>query len=268
MKATPFKLFQDRRSIWWDGVFLLTAFLSVFYLWNTSELQWLIYPLRLWVTFIHEAGHAFAAILTGGELNEFVVNANGSGFVRLSGGYRLLISPAGYLGAACFGAWLFISNNRVRSVRKLAFGLGLATLIFSLLLLYFDQFAANAWQGANTHIAILVGSATGGILMAMSWLTHPILLRWLLMVLSLCCSLEAVLDILRVPNLSNVGYYQSDIYQFAEMMPIFTVRIWAYIWASIALVIFWLAVRYSYSLRLQLPNRAERKADSPSEASV
>ena len=94
------RVFQARRPIWLDVVYLVTAFAAVYFLWNSAQLKWLIYPLRLLVTFIHETSHALAAIVTGGELNEFVVNPDGSGFVSVSGGNPILIAPAGYLGTA------------------------------------------------------------------------------------------------------------------------------------------------------------------------
>lgn len=251
------RVFQARRSVWWDGVYLLTAFAAVYFLWNSAELKWLIYPLRLLVTFIHETGHALVAILTGGEIREFVVNADGSGFVHISGGNALLIAPAGYLGTAVFGAWLFIANNRLRSARILAFVLGLATAIFSLMLLYFDQLAPSAWKGENTQLAILIGAATGGSLMLMGWLTHQRIVRWLLLVLAVSCSLEALLDITILARLNDpLGSQRSDLHQFAEMVPVFNVTVWAYIWVFGAIAVFLIAIRYSYSLRLSRPGKA------------
>ena len=254
--AIKANFFQGRRSIWMDGLFSATAFLAVYFLWNSSALSWLIYPLRLLVTFIHETGHALVAILTGGVLHEFVVNADGSGFVRISGGNALLIAPAGYLGTAIFGAWLFMMNHRVRSPRILAFVLGLATIVFSLLLLYFDQLAPDAWEGSNSQLAILIGTATGGILMLLGWLTRPIIVRWLLLVLSVSCSLEALMDITIITGMQPVVFVsKTDIHQFAELVPIFNVTVWAYIWVGIAILIFMMAIRYSYHLRFTIPTQ-------------
>lgn len=245
------RVFQARRPIWLDVVYLVTAFAAIYFLWNSAQLNWLIYPLRLLVTFIHETSHALAAIVTGGELNEFVVNPDGSGFVSVSGGNPILIAPAGYLGTAIFGVWLFIANNRMRSVRILAFALGLATFVFSMMLLYFDNFAPNAWEGENTQLAIMIGTATGGGLMLIGWLTHKYFVRWLLLVLAMCCSLEALLDITFIASASDQsGIQRSDLYKFAELTQIFNATTWAYIWIIIAIAIFILALRFSYSLRL------------------
>lgn len=40
----------------------------VFVLWNIPQLDFILYPFRLFVTFIHEAGHSIAAVLTGGRV--------------------------------------------------------------------------------------------------------------------------------------------------------------------------------------------------------
>jgi hypothetical protein len=47
-----------------------------------------MYPLRLFVTYVHEAGHAIMTLLTGGRIHEFVVSADGSGHVVSSNGAR------------------------------------------------------------------------------------------------------------------------------------------------------------------------------------
>jgi hypothetical protein len=62
----------------------------------------LTYPFRLFVTFIHEGGHAIAALLTGGHVQSLQVAPNGSGLVYAAVGGRLaqmFLASAGYLGA-------------------------------------------------------------------------------------------------------------------------------------------------------------------------
>src|SRR5215510_15584984 len=65
-----------------------------------------VYPLRLFVTFIHEGGHALAALLTLGSVHRLAIHANASGETYTSGGLSLLISSLGYLASKAYGAGL------------------------------------------------------------------------------------------------------------------------------------------------------------------
>src|SRR5919199_4444095 len=69
----------------------------------------LAYPFKLFVTFIHEGGHALAAVLTGNSVRSLSVAFDGSGltetYVAPGGTFAgFFISSAGYLGAPAFGA--------------------------------------------------------------------------------------------------------------------------------------------------------------------
>lgn len=91
---------QERRR----ALLIATVAAVVLYvLWNQPIFNSVLYPLRLFVTYIHEAGHSLAAIITGGRVERFIVSANGSGVAWTAGGNRLVISAAGYLGRPCLG---------------------------------------------------------------------------------------------------------------------------------------------------------------------
>src|SRR6185295_9739341 len=107
------------------------AALIVFVLWNIPQLSGILYPFRLFVTYVHEAGHGLAALLTGGHVFGFQVNADGSGVTHTAGGWQWLILPAGYLGAATFGALLFFVANRFPYSRYLSAGLGVLLIVFT-----------------------------------------------------------------------------------------------------------------------------------------
>ncbi len=72
------------------------------------------YPFRLLLTMVHELGHGLAALLTGGSFIRFVVFPNGSGLAYTAGGWPLLVSSAGYLAVAVFGALLILLGRRQR----------------------------------------------------------------------------------------------------------------------------------------------------------
>jgi len=109
-----------------------------FVLWQFSPTSFVVYPLRLLVTLIHELGHGTAAILTGGEFVRFEVFSNGAGLAYTRGGIRPIIIAAGYLGTAIFGATLLWVANRMNKPQQLSRLLG---LLFAMLALLFAGLA-------------------------------------------------------------------------------------------------------------------------------
>lgn len=109
------------------------AFIVVFILWQVADNSPLLYPFRLLVTFVHEAGHGVSAILTGGNFISFEVQRSGAGVAATAGGSRFVILQMGYLGAALFGAILLFAANRVKRVQIVAFATGVFFLGVGLL---------------------------------------------------------------------------------------------------------------------------------------
>src|SRR5205814_9881083 len=80
---------------------LLAAVLSIA-LWFIPLAEILSYPFRIFVTFIHEAGHAIAALLTGNSVQSLSVAMTGSGETYTTQGgvmSQMIGSSAGYVGA-------------------------------------------------------------------------------------------------------------------------------------------------------------------------
>src|ERR1051326_4329094 len=87
------------------GLLLLASLLTLG-LWFVPYSDYLLYPLRLFITFIHESGHALAAIISGGSVESLHVDPSGSGgtWTRVLPILALLTLSAGYLGTTIFGA--------------------------------------------------------------------------------------------------------------------------------------------------------------------
>src|SRR5262249_31138368 len=66
------------------------------------------YPIRLLVTFIHEGGHALAALLTLGSVEKLMISADASGVTLTRGGLPPLIASAGYLTTTAYGGGLLV----------------------------------------------------------------------------------------------------------------------------------------------------------------
>mmetsp|Transcript_14112 Transcript_14112/g.27035 ORF Transcript_14112/g.27035 Transcript_14112/m.27035 type:complete len:257 (+) Transcript_14112:92-862(+) len=71
-------------------------------------------PLRLMTTFCHEFGHATVCWLTCGSVDQIQIQQNEGGVTSYKGGCRILIVPAGYIGAAFTGAsCVALSGSRI-----------------------------------------------------------------------------------------------------------------------------------------------------------
>src|SRR5437773_9736795 len=94
-----------------QATLLLTAAVISIVLWFIPFAEILAYPFRIFVTFIHEGGHAIAALITGNSVSSLSVATNSSGETYTTQGgliSQLLISSAGYIGSMAFGALLLI----------------------------------------------------------------------------------------------------------------------------------------------------------------
>lgn len=196
--------------------------------WNLPALDFAMYPLRLFVTFVHESGHGLAALLTGGQFHDLSVMADGSGVATTAGGARALILPAGYLGAALFGAGLFVAANLVRRVRWVS--AGLAVLLVLLTLLYAPFLSTG----------FLVGLGFAAVLGGLAWKGSNDLNRLVLMALAVLVGLNAVLDLTSLVNHSgaSLGAVRNDAAAFsAEIFPLIPGSLWALCWAGLAVAL-------------------------------
>lgn len=212
------------------------ALVVVYILWNVPQLSFILYPLRLFVTYIHESGHGIMALLTGGRLLGFVVNPDTSGVATTAGGSRALILPAGYLGAAFFGAALFYLVNTHPYSRTFSVIIGVGLIVMSVL---FTQLLTTAF---------IVGVLSGVALVALGWKLDRDVNLLVLDVLAIACGLNALLDLLYVIQNSNaaLGTSLNDAAAFSrEIAPILPGAVWAFIWTILAVLMMGAAVWYS-----------------------
>jgi hypothetical protein len=213
----------------------------VYLLWNIDFLSFLAYPFRLFVTYVHESGHALAALASGGQVVGFAVSADGSGVARTIGGSRALILPAGYIGAALFGAILFyLVHHYPRYVRLISRVLGVGLIVFTLL------YARPISQ--TLPIALIVGLSFGVLLLVIAQRASMAFNLILLSVLAIMTGLNAVMDIttlVRYADTCQRGLC-NDAYAFShEVAPILPATAWAFIWAGISIILIGVSVYYS-----------------------
>ncbi len=197
---------------------------------NAISLTAITYPVRLFVTFVHEAGHALAALLTGGQVQSFTVSPDGSGYAVTAGGSESLILPAGYLGAALFGALLFLLSSRAPSVtRALSLLLGIGFIALTLL------FARPDASGNIT--ALVVGVGYGAALALLGWAAPQAINVFLLNTLAILTGLNAVFDLVQLVSNSDIGNAGAvnDAAAFSQRVaPLLPPSVVAMLWAAIA----------------------------------
>lgn len=99
----------------------------VFAFWSTQ----LVFPLKIFVIFLHELSHALAAWLTGGSVAQISLDAREGGLAVSRGGNGFIISSAGYLGSLLLGVALFLAALRSRADRAVMASFGIALLLIT-----------------------------------------------------------------------------------------------------------------------------------------
>jgi hypothetical protein len=185
---------------------------------------YIILPINLFVTFLHEFGHAFFTLITGGYVHEVMIQPNGAGYAVTSGGFTPLILMGGYIGSAIFGnLLLYIGLNKPK------------TSIFTLyVLIGILLFTAIFWFSSFfTTILLMLFSA------AAIWLSKR--------------SKSFVADLLIIIGTSSIIYIitdynvgpSSDIAKFSTIIPLLPQAVWALLWLSIVIYMTYKTLYYS-----------------------
>jgi hypothetical protein len=106
---------------------LIAIFTLVFWNW------FFVYPLKVFVVFLHEISHGLAAIVTGGRIVAIGLTFDEGGVCITDGGSRFLILNAGYLGSLFWGALFLVLAARTRMSREIVGGVGVFVLAVTLL---------------------------------------------------------------------------------------------------------------------------------------
>jgi hypothetical protein len=106
---------------------LIALFALVFWDW------FFVYPLKVFVVFLHEISHGLAALVTGGRIVAIGLTFDEGGVCITDGGSRFLILNAGYLGSLFWGALFLVLAARTRLSREIVGGVGAFVLVVTLL---------------------------------------------------------------------------------------------------------------------------------------
>lgn len=181
----------------------------------TPWAPFLLYPFRLFTTWVHECGHAVMTVLVGGQVTSITLEPDTSGLTnslvpagRIARG---LVASAGYLGAAAVGCLLMIATRVEKWAHLILMSLG-AVMLLTLVLWMRNLFGA------------VVVLAWGVALVALARSGMARVLRFLLSLLAIQVALNAVYDI-RV--LFSIDGGQSDAATMARLL-----FLPSWVWAS------------------------------------
>ena len=237
------RLSQDARP---QAMTLLIAATISVVLWFIPFAEFLTYPFRIFVTFIHEGGHALAALVTGNSVASLSVATNASGETYTTQGgliSQVFISSAGYLGAMAFGGLLLVLIRKAVAARIVLLSCGI--FVFALTMIYglFKPiFSMTAWSGIPfTLFAGLFISA--GLILIARFATAKVA-TFFVSFLAVQCVLNALTDLKTVFFLSSPfgPTVPTDAVNMANATGIPAI-FWTIMWISVALGILWFVMR-------------------------
>jgi len=245
---------------------LLAAVLSIA-LWFIPFAEILSYPFRLFVTFIHEGGHALAALLTGNSVQSLSVamNASGETYTTQGGTFsQMLVSSAGYLGAMTFGALLLVLIRRAVAARLVLAGSALLILVLTTIFGFLKPIFAGSWGSlSGVPFTLFAGIALAVGLFLVARFASPRVATFVVSLLAVQCVLNALLDLKTVFFLSS---------PFAPAVPTDAVNMahatgvpaifWAVLWIAAALGILFISLRLYVAIR-DRRFKAQPEDDSP-----
>ncbi|HYV09636.1 MAG TPA: M50 family metallopeptidase [Pyrinomonadaceae bacterium] len=208
--------------------------------------EFLTYPFRIFVTFIHEGGHALAALLTGNSVASLSVATNASGETYTTQGgliSQVFISSAGYVGSMAFGALLLILIRKAVAARIVLLGCGI--LVFAMTMIFGfikPLFWMNAWSGIPFTLLAGLFISVGLVLIAR--FASARVATFFVSFLAVQCVLNALFDLKTVFFLSSpfAPTVQTDALNMANATGIPAI-FWTVAWIAFALGILWFAMR-------------------------
>ncbi len=201
-------------------IFLLgfaAYFVALWLLWDTI----VVYPLKIFVVFLHELSHGLMAVATGGSIEAISLDWREGGETLSRGGNAFLTLSAGYLGSLAWGLLLLeLARARPKLARWALLGLGVLML----------GVTAVFVRGLFGMVfGVVFGAA---LLLASRWLP-PAGVRVALTAMGLTSALYALLDI-RSDVLDRPGAV-SDAVMLGRMTGIPGIA-WGVLWIGLGLI--------------------------------
>lgn len=240
---------------------LLLATAITIALWFIPYAEYAVYPIRLFVTFIHEGSHALVSLLTGGSVQSLTVSANGEGAVWSSSANWFsfaLTSSAGYLGTTAFGVLLLFLIRRAFSPHGILYSLagfiGVMTVLFGLIVPIIN-FLSGQVTFSSIAFTTLVGAGLTAGLFALGRFGSLKVANFAVAFLAVQLVLNALSD-LKTLFFLNAPVIGSDIQTDAVNMQNATglpAIVWIFIWIGLSVVMISVGLRL-YAVSQKNPN--------------
>jgi peptidase M50B-like protein len=125
-----------------------------------------LYPFRLFTTWVHECGHAVMTLLVGGHVASIAIQQNASGVTsslipdsRVAQG---LVASAGYLGTSVVGCALLIAARRKKPAHGILWTIG-ALMLVTLIVWMRNLFGIAVVLIWSVALIALSRNASGGV---------------------------------------------------------------------------------------------------------
>ena len=209
--------------------FLLIASALSVILWFIPFAGFIVYPFRLFVTFIHEGGHALMALLTFGSVENVHIYANASGVTLVRGGLPLLVSSAGYLSSTIYGASLLMMCKQGSNAKAVL-------TITAAAILGLTAFFISGVFGWVTGILLAVG------LIFVALAASARAAHFFLSFLAVQCCLNAIYDLQTLFVISATSQAHSDAVNMQHLTHV-PALFWALVWIGFSVIVLGWALR-------------------------
>lgn len=170
-------------------------------------------PIELLTTFLHEFCHAITCIISKGSVESLQINLDCSGLTNTIEGNQEFMFFSGYIGSCIISnilMWCSLSNYNTR--------------VISIIISFCALFTAFYWYDNDISSSILICISIGFLLLSLLKIQS-----FILQFISIACLIDIINDF-------NVGP-MSDLEEFHNLVGIFSVNVWMYIWLGVVLLI-------------------------------
>ena len=248
-----YRLANDARP---QAITLILAAAISIALWFIPFAEILSYPFRIFVTFIHEGGHAIAALLTGNSVQSLSVAMNGSGETYTTqGGWfsQMFVSSAGYIGAMTYGALLLVLIRRSVAARLVLVGSSAIVLALTIIFGVAKPLLTGAWLSlSGLPFTLVAGVLLSAGLFAVARFASARVATFVVSLLAVQCVLNALLDLKTVFFLSSpfAATVPTDALNMANATGV-PALFWAILWITVSVLILAVAIKQYVASRQQ-----------------